>query len=338
MLQLVLVLLSSPCRLDYDLKEQQGTREGVVRRDDTTFEPHPEPSPRTTFLPVKYLSPSMDAAAGSSSSSSQEDPFVGHVAVQLSRALNSISVNALLARRVIDIASSNPSVATFKKALSAFGKITDAVVEELHTEILVHLSQQSKGGKINVSGFAVHDEHGPDMLEEEKNRGAGGLVRGGGSVSPLPSMQRHLRVEASSKLTETSLWLPLVLPFVHFSNTPTMPREHHSWDSTSWQLKRRPRRLPNVGRMKRVEGQARRPRSLWTRRPTPEKHPCSKSLPSLLAPPLVNDSPKRPRTDQVCLRLLEIDWRSTDVSARSERLRPVSRSSLRLRVQRRLAD
>jgi hypothetical protein len=116
------------------------------------------------------------------------EPFVHHVAVALSRALNSISVNELLARRVIDIARTNATVASFKRAIAAFGKFSEDLVEELHTEILVHLSQEDKAGgpsgRLAVAGFAVHDDDGPDMLETEEQR-AGGLVRGG-AVCSLP--------------------------------------------------------------------------------------------------------------------------------------------------------
>lgn len=112
------------------------------------------------------------------------EPFVHHVAVALSRALNSISVNELLARRVIDIARTNATVASFKRAIAAFGKFSEELVEELHTEILVHLSQEEKKGRLAVAGFAVHDEDGPDMLETEEQR-AGGLVRGAAVRIPL---------------------------------------------------------------------------------------------------------------------------------------------------------
>ena len=101
------------------------------------------------------------------------DEFTHNVAIKISRVMNSLNPNDLLARRVIDIAKSN-SVDGFVKAAAAFGLTQDAFLKELHMEILDRLKQDKLGHHVApVQGITVHDT---DVLEPEPAR-KGGLVR-----------------------------------------------------------------------------------------------------------------------------------------------------------------
>ncbi|KAG1908634.1 pre-mRNA splicing factor [Suillus fuscotomentosus] len=106
-------------------------------------------------------------------SSNTDDGFKHQVAIQLSRALNLVNPNDLLAERVIDIAKSN-SAEGFAKAARAFGKFQDSFLTELHDEILSHVKQEASGlAPRPVEGITVHDS---EVLEPDPIR-QGGLVR-----------------------------------------------------------------------------------------------------------------------------------------------------------------
>ncbi|KAG1845120.1 pre-mRNA splicing factor [Suillus subalutaceus] len=102
-----------------------------------------------------------------------DDGFKHQVAIQLSRALNLVNPNDLLAERVIDIAKTNSSEG-FAKAARAFGKFQDSFLTELHDEILSHIKQEASGlAPRPVEGITVHDS---EVLEPDPIR-QGGLVR-----------------------------------------------------------------------------------------------------------------------------------------------------------------
>lgn len=102
-----------------------------------------------------------------------DDGFKHQVAIQLSRALNLVNPNDLLAERVIDIAKTNSSEG-FAKAARAFGKFQDSFLTELHDEILSHVKQEASGlAPRPVEGITVHDS---EVLEPDPIR-QGGLVR-----------------------------------------------------------------------------------------------------------------------------------------------------------------
>ncbi|KAG1874065.1 pre-mRNA splicing factor [Suillus tomentosus] len=106
-------------------------------------------------------------------SSNTDDGFKHRVAIQLSRALNLVNPNDLLAERVIDIAKTN-SAEGFAKAARAFGKFQDSFLTELHDEILSHVKQEASGlAPRPVEGITVHDS---EVLEPDPIR-QGGLVR-----------------------------------------------------------------------------------------------------------------------------------------------------------------
>ncbi|KAI0638802.1 P-loop containing nucleoside triphosphate hydrolase protein [Trametes polyzona] len=107
------------------------------------------------------------------STSEGTDDFTHQLAIKLSRALNLINPNDLLAQRVQDIAKNN-TVDGFIAAAKSFGKFKDSFLAELHAEILSHGKQEAAGNEAQpVQGIVVHDS---DVLEPEPVR-QGGLVR-----------------------------------------------------------------------------------------------------------------------------------------------------------------
>ncbi|KAH9917373.1 P-loop containing nucleoside triphosphate hydrolase protein [Epithele typhae] len=107
------------------------------------------------------------------SAANDTDDFTHHIAIELSRALNIVNPNDLLARRVQDIAKTN-TIDSFISAARTFGKFKDSFLAELHAEILSHEKQEATGKPAQpVQGIVVHDS---DVLEPEPVR-QGGLMR-----------------------------------------------------------------------------------------------------------------------------------------------------------------
>ncbi|KXN84821.1 Pre-mRNA-splicing factor ATP-dependent RNA helicase PRP16 [Leucoagaricus sp. SymC.cos] len=103
----------------------------------------------------------------------EKDEFSHQIAIKLSRQLNIINPNDLLAERVIDIAKTNP-VEGFITAARTFGKFKDSFLSELHTEILSHEKQAVNGAAPQpIQGITVVDS---DVLEPPLIR-QGGLQR-----------------------------------------------------------------------------------------------------------------------------------------------------------------
>lgn len=121
-----------------------------------------------------------------------EDAFIHQLAIKLSRELNLVNPNDLLARRVQDIAKTNPlqsfvsgkhvpvtiifivCVTNTIPAAKSFGKFRDSFLAEIHAEISSHAKQEAAGLVPKpVQGIVVHDS---EVLEPEPVR-AGGLVR-----------------------------------------------------------------------------------------------------------------------------------------------------------------
>ncbi|KAF8895011.1 P-loop containing nucleoside triphosphate hydrolase protein [Gymnopilus junonius] len=101
------------------------------------------------------------------------DEFNHQVAIKLSRALNTLNPNDLLAQRVVDIARTN-TTAGFISAAKSFGKFKDSFLSELHAEILSHAKQEATGlAPHPVEGITVYDS---DILEPAPIR-PGGLQR-----------------------------------------------------------------------------------------------------------------------------------------------------------------
>ncbi|KAL6305628.1 P-loop containing nucleoside triphosphate hydrolase protein [Sparassis latifolia] len=102
-----------------------------------------------------------------------DDGFTHQIAIKVSRALNTVNPNDLLARRVQDIAKTT-SLDGFILAAKSFGKFKDTFLAELHSEISTHAQQEATGHVPQpVQGIVVHDS---EVLEPEPVR-AGGLVR-----------------------------------------------------------------------------------------------------------------------------------------------------------------
>ncbi|OCH94206.1 P-loop containing nucleoside triphosphate hydrolase protein [Obba rivulosa] len=105
--------------------------------------------------------------------STSGDEFTHEVAIKLSRALNIVNPNDLLARRVQDIAKAN-TLEGFVNAAKSFGKFKDSFLAELHAEIISHAKQETSGHVPQpVHGIIVHDS---EVLEPDPAR-QGGLVR-----------------------------------------------------------------------------------------------------------------------------------------------------------------
>ncbi|KAJ3788125.1 pre-mRNA splicing factor [Lentinula aff. detonsa] len=107
------------------------------------------------------------------STSMDNNDFIHHLAIKLSRALNTINPNDLLAKRVTDIAKTN-SLDGFIVAAKSFGKFQDSFLAEIHSDILSHAKQEETGlAPEPVPGIIIHDS---DVLQPETVR-QGGLVR-----------------------------------------------------------------------------------------------------------------------------------------------------------------
>ncbi|EIW71616.1 hypothetical protein TREMEDRAFT_67867 [Tremella mesenterica DSM 1558] len=123
----------------------------------------------------------------------EEQDFVHHIAIELSRLLNSINPNDLLAKRVIDIAKYNRTGDSFLKATAAFGKFPEDTMLSMHSRILAHLAMSratrhrsgspdgTKGGG-EEGGMEGMDHEAGDTLAAEPKR-KGGLMRSGESVA-----------------------------------------------------------------------------------------------------------------------------------------------------------
>ncbi|KAL7425016.1 Pre-mRNA-splicing factor ATP-dependent RNA helicase PRP16 [Cryptotrichosporon argae] len=123
-----------------------------------------------------------------SSGHDEEQDFVHHIAIELSRLMNTVNPNDTLARRVMDIARHNRTSDSFLKAVSAFGKFPEDAILSIHTRILTFESMHPRrpsnnmspprragAGEVKVEGMD-HDSH--DTLESEPKR-KGGLLRSG---------------------------------------------------------------------------------------------------------------------------------------------------------------
>ncbi|KAK0208098.1 P-loop containing nucleoside triphosphate hydrolase protein [Desarmillaria ectypa] len=107
------------------------------------------------------------------STADAHEEFNHQIAIKLSRALNILNPNDLLAQRVTDIAKTN-TLEGFIKAASTFGKFKDSFLAELYADILSHAKQEATGVVPQpVAGITVHDS---DVLEPEPAR-QGGLMQ-----------------------------------------------------------------------------------------------------------------------------------------------------------------
>lgn len=137
---------------------------------------------------------------------SSEDTFAHHIAIELSRRLNLVNPNDLLAKRVIDIARHNHSGDAFVKAASTFGKFDREFLLSLHSEILANLSLASgterrashgspneantKLGGDSTDGGVTHEER--DIQPADAPR-RGGLYSAAGSDHTFKAPKQEVR-------------------------------------------------------------------------------------------------------------------------------------------------
>ncbi|KAF5353632.1 hypothetical protein D9757_012458 [Collybiopsis confluens] len=108
-----------------------------------------------------------------SMTSTDTNDFTHTLAIKLSRALNMVNPNDLLAQRVTDIAKTN-AVDGFINAAKTFGKFKDPFLAKIHSDIFSHTKQLETGLMPQpVVGILVHDS---EVLKPETVR-QGGLVR-----------------------------------------------------------------------------------------------------------------------------------------------------------------
>lgn len=123
---------------------------------------------------------------------------------QLSRRLNTVNPNDLLAKRVVDIARHNSSGEAFIKAASSFGKFDTDFLLSLHSQILAHLAAASKtsgngqrrtsiseGGKAHAGNDMNPSEDAGSQhtgdVQPAAPRQRGGLVRTGDHTFKAPN-------------------------------------------------------------------------------------------------------------------------------------------------------
>ncbi|KAF9040610.1 P-loop containing nucleoside triphosphate hydrolase protein [Panaeolus papilionaceus] len=125
--------------------------------------------------------------------SHDNDEFTHKIAIKLSRALNLLNPNDLLARNVVDIAKTN-DLGGFINAAKTFGKFQDSFLSELYAEILSHSKQEATGrGPQPVQGITVVDS---EILEPEPVRPGGLQVPG-----PRHTFRQPARLEPPTPRT-----------------------------------------------------------------------------------------------------------------------------------------
>ena len=103
---------------------------------------------------------------------STEDPFLHSLAVHLSRSLSALNPNTVLASRVFALSKSHPSLPAFTKAISSFGKFTEADASDIWD---LCQSQDVLASAFAVPGLTITDS---DTLEPDAASGRAGLTVG----------------------------------------------------------------------------------------------------------------------------------------------------------------
>ncbi|KAG4301955.1 hypothetical protein PCK1_001931 [Pneumocystis canis] len=113
-------------------------------------------------------------------SSEFEDTFVHKIAIGISRYLNLINPNDVLARRVISLAIENQNIECFIKAIQTFGKFNDEAAEKLWKDIRQEwLNMQKNKSSISSTTFSSEIEQLPASL----NPTIGGLLLSNSSIN-----------------------------------------------------------------------------------------------------------------------------------------------------------
>lgn len=116
----------------------------------------------------------------------KDETFLHHLAVIISRSLNTLNPNEVLAARVFQLSSSLGSLPLFTKAISSFGKFTDQSSSEIWD---LCQEQDTIEHAFQLPGLTITDH---DTLAPEV-RGRAGLSTGSGSdkhVFKTPSIPR----------------------------------------------------------------------------------------------------------------------------------------------------
>ncbi|KAJ9104349.1 hypothetical protein QFC19_003991 [Naganishia cerealis] len=124
--------------------------------------------------------------------------FVHHIAIELSRRLNTVNPNDVLAKRVIDIARHNRTGDAFVKAASSFGKFDNEFLLGIHSQILAYLSAESMEGSASKARRTSHGSSDTAAIESRSNLHVGqderevddGMVHGKSDVQPASEAKR----------------------------------------------------------------------------------------------------------------------------------------------------
>ncbi|CAG8483865.1 6782_t:CDS:10 [Rhizophagus irregularis] len=113
-------------------------------------------------------------------SESENDDFVHQIAIELSRALNLINPNDLLAKNIIQVAKDHKSVETFIKACQGFGRFKDDFLADLYTTIRKRLKEESDSSSQKADFSSIFNN--TTVLGEiltSTGPSVGGLIRPG---------------------------------------------------------------------------------------------------------------------------------------------------------------
>lgn len=102
--------------------------------------------------------------------------YIHELAIKLSRALNLINPNDLLAQQICQLAQQH-GVDDFVAATRGMANFeaSSKFLPELHSEILSHFNRESAGAALQSSETRLHDPDDEVLLPEPQR--AGGLVR-----------------------------------------------------------------------------------------------------------------------------------------------------------------
>ncbi|CAG8697359.1 5223_t:CDS:2, partial [Acaulospora morrowiae] len=107
--------------------------------------------------------------------------FVHQIAIELSRALNLLNPNDLLAKTVIQVAKDHKNVGTFIKACQGFGRFKEEFLADLYTTIKKRIKEESidlNSQKPDPSSIPTNSTVLGEVLTSS-NSSVGGLIRPG---------------------------------------------------------------------------------------------------------------------------------------------------------------
>lgn len=105
-------------------------------------------------------------------STASEDEFLSALATQISRNLNTLTPNVVLAKRLFALSRSHPSLPAFSTAIASFGKFSPADASDLWDKCQ---SEDIVEAAFEVPGLTITDS---EVMEPEKPSGHAGLTVG----------------------------------------------------------------------------------------------------------------------------------------------------------------